>query len=84
MLENRIKLMLQGHFVGAEPGKEVPARIAVGVDGGNSRILVLSRKIVVVVASSPQWKDDILLDVKMLNKHESGATHASQIEALRV
>lgn len=84
MLEKRIKLMLQGHFVGAEPGKEVPARIAVGVDGGNSRILVFSRKIVVVVASSPQWEDDILLDVKMLEKHESGATHANQIEALRL
>jgi len=83
ILENRIKAMLQGHFVGAEPGKEVPARIAVGVDGGNSRVLVLSRKIVVVVASSPLWEDDILLDVKMLEKHESGATHASQIEALR-
>lgn len=56
-------------------------KLTLYIDGGKSH-LAYGRKVMVVCASSLEWEHDILLDVLILEGHESGETNADQIEAL--
>jgi len=69
LVEERLKRMLQG------------VKLTLYIDGGKSH-LAYGRKVMVVCASSLEWEHDILLDVLILEGHESGETNADQIEAL--
>jgi hypothetical protein len=67
MLRQRIKSLVQGR------------KISLCIDGGASR-LAFGRKVVVVVATSVELDFDILLDVKVFEAHETGASNAQQVK----
>lgn len=69
LVEKRLGQMLRG------------VKLTLYIDGGKSH-LAYGRKVMVVCASSLEWEHDILLDVLILEGHESGETNADQIEAL--
>jgi hypothetical protein len=54
-------------------------KVSLYIDGGSGD-LAYGRKVMVVCASSLAWEYDLLLDVQVLEAHETGATNAAQIE----
>jgi hypothetical protein len=66
LLETRIKVMVRGQ------------QLSFFIDGGSGGIGG-GRKVMVVCASSPEAEFDLLLDVKILEAHETAATNAQQI-----
>jgi hypothetical protein len=56
-------------------------KISLYIDGGSNH-LAYGRKVMVVCASSLEWAEDLLLDVQILEGHESGETNKEQIIAL--
>ena len=70
MVKARLKTLVKG------------VKISVYVDGGKAPHLAYGRKVMVVCASSLEWEFDVLLDVRVLEGHETGESIADQIEAL--
>jgi hypothetical protein len=70
LVEGRIKRMVQ----------DLP--LVMYIDGGSSK-LALGRKVVCVCASSMDLEYDLLMDVLVIDHHETAASQAAQIEALR-
>jgi hypothetical protein len=56
--------------------------ISMYIDGGSAVSLAHGRKIVVVCASSLKWLEPKLLDVSILECHESSDTQVEQIERI--
>ena len=56
-------------------------KVSLYVDGGKNH-MAYGRKVMVVCASSLEWEFDVLLDVQVLEGHETGESIADQIEAL--
>ena len=56
-------------------------KVSLYVDGGKNH-MAYGRKVMVVCASSLEWEFDVLLDVQILEGHETGESIADQIEAL--
>jgi hypothetical protein len=67
MLKERIRVEVQG------------LKLSLYIDGGSGK-LAYGRKVMVVCASSLEWEYDRLLDVQILEAHETGASNAAQIE----
>ena len=70
MVKGRLKTLVRG------------VKISAYVDGGKAPHLAYGRKVMVVCASSLEWEFDVLLDVRVLEGHETGESIADQIEAL--
>lgn len=71
LVEDRIKKMLEG-----KP-------LSFAVDGGSSPVLICSRKLVVVVAAGLGLKYDVVLDVHVLERHETGLDVAELVDKTR-
>jgi hypothetical protein len=69
LVKARIKTMVRGQ------------QISLFIDGGSGKIGG-GRKVMVVCASSPEAEFDLLLDVKVLEAHETSVSNAQQIEDL--
>jgi len=54
-------------------------KLSLYIDGGSGK-LAYGRKVMVLCASSLEWQYDKLLDVQILEAHETGASNAAQIE----
>jgi hypothetical protein len=70
LCEARIKLMLKDGV-----------KVSLYIDGGSNH-LAYGRKVMAVCASSLEWNYDLLLDVQILEAHETGRTNADQIHAI--
>jgi hypothetical protein len=68
IVEDRLKAQL----------KDTP--ISVYIDGGAASNLALGRKVVVICASSMKWKDNVLLDVLVIETHETSGIQCNQID----
>ena len=67
IVENRLTNLL----------KDTP--ISLYIDGGTASNLAMGRKVVVICASSMKWKENLLLDVLVIETHETGIIQKDQI-----
>ena len=71
LVEERILAKLRGGM-----------QISMFIDGGAAKHLAGGRKVVVVCADSREWGEPLLLDVTILECHESSDTQTAQIERI--